>query len=102
FVGPKGASLERSNFRTVWRRALRDAGVPAYRFHDLRHLAATLAAVSGATTRELMARMGHSSPRAAMIYQHATVDRDRAVAEAMSRLVTPTPLTPPGEQHGQT
>jgi integrase len=94
FVGPKGASLERSNFRTVWLRALRDAGLPAYRFHDLRHLAATLAAVSGATTRELMSRMGHSSPRAAMIYQHATADRDRAVAEAMSRLVEPTPMPP--------
>ena len=94
FVGPKGASLERSNFRNVWLRTLRAAGVPAYRFHDLRHLAATLAAVSGATTRELMSRMGHSSPRAAMIYQHATADRDRAVAEAMSRLVAPTSLPP--------
>jgi integrase len=94
FVGPKGASLERSNFRNVWLRTLREAGVPTYRFHDLRHLAATLAAVSGATTRELMSRMGHSSPRAAMIYQHATADRDRAVAEAMSRLVAPTALPP--------
>ena len=54
------------------------------RFHDLRHLSATLAAATGATTRELMARMGHSSPRAALIYQHATADRDRAVAVAMS------------------
>jgi integrase len=34
-------------------------------------LAATMAAVSGATTRELMRRMGHSSQRAALIYQHA-------------------------------
>ena len=46
----------------------------------------TLAATTGATTRELMAQMGHSSPRAALIYQHAAVDRDRAVAEAMSAL----------------
>jgi integrase len=94
FTGAKGATLERSNFRNTWLSTLRDAGVPHYRFHDLRHLAATLAAVSGATTRELMLRMGHSSPRAAMIYQHATADRDRAIAEAMSRLVAPTPLAP--------
>jgi integrase len=66
--------------------------VPDYHFHDLRHLAATMAAVSGATTRELMHRMGHSSSRAAPIYQHATEDRDLAIAEAMSRLVQPTPL----------
>lgn len=101
FAGPKGAPLDRSNFRRIWHQALRDAGVPSYRFHDLRHLAATLAAVSGATTRELMARMGHSSPRAAMIYQHATGDRDRAIADAMSRLVEPTPLSPATEHHGQ-
>lgn len=101
FAGPKGAPLDRSNFRRIWHQALRDAGVPSYRFHDLRHLAATLAAVSGATTRELMARMGHSSPRAAMIYQHATGDRDRAIADAMSRLVEPTPLPPATEHHGQ-
>jgi hypothetical protein len=56
------------------------------RFHDLRHLSATLAATTGATTRELMARMGHSSPRAALIYQHATQDRDQLVAEALSAI----------------
>jgi hypothetical protein len=33
--------------------------------------------------------------RAALIYQHATEDRDLAIAEAMSRLVEPTSLPPP-------
>lgn len=65
-----------------------------YHFHDLRHLAATLAAVSGATTRELMHRMGHSSSRAALIYQHATADRDLAIAEAMSRILEPQQFPP--------
>lgn len=92
FTGAKGATLARSNFRVVWLAALKSAGVAHYRFHDLRHFAATLAAVSGATTRELMLRIGHSSPRTAMIYQHATSDRDRAIAEAMSRLAAPTPV----------
>jgi integrase len=92
FTKRSGVSLDRANFYAVWRRATRRAGVRDYRFHDLRHLAATLAAVSGATTRELMHRIGHSSMRAALIYQHATEDRDHAIAEAMSRLVEPTPL----------
>jgi integrase len=56
------------------------------RFHDLRHLAATLAAISGATTKQLMARLGHSSPHAALIYQHATANRDSAIARALSEL----------------
>ncbi|HVX68656.1 MAG TPA: tyrosine-type recombinase/integrase [Mycobacteriales bacterium] len=94
FTKASGVSLDRANFYAVWRRATRRAGVGDYRFHDLRHLAATLAAVSGATTRELMHRIGHSSFRAALIYQHATEDRDHAIAEAMSRLVEPTPLSP--------
>lgn len=35
-----------------------------------------------------MARLGHASPRAALIYQHATNERDRALAKALSGLVT--------------
>jgi integrase len=101
FSGSRGATLERSNFRNIWLAALEVAGVTHYRFHDLRHLAATLAAVSGATTRELMLRIGHSSPRAAMVYQHATSDRDRAIADAMSQLAAPTPLRPAKAADGQ-
>ena len=93
FTKANGSTLDRRNFHTMWRRATRKAGVASYHFHDLRHLAATMAAVSGATTRELMRRMGHASQRAALIYQHATEDRDRAVAEAMSRLIEPQPIT---------
>ncbi len=94
FTKANGSMLDRRNFHTMWRRATRKAAVADYHFHDLRHLAATMAAVSGATTRELMRRMGHASQRAALIYQHATEDRDRAVAEAMSRLVEPQSLPP--------
>lgn len=94
FTKANGSMLDRRNFHTMWRRATRKAGVADYHFHDLRHLAATMAAVSGATTRELMRRMGHASQRAALIYQHTTEDRDRTVAEAMSRLVEPKPLPP--------
>jgi integrase len=89
FCGSLGAPLARRNFTTHWTRARTKAGLPTVRFHDLRHLSATLAATTGASTRELMARMGHSSPRAALIYQHATTDRDRAVAKAMSALAAP-------------
>ena len=45
-----------------------------------------MTAVAGATTKELMARLGHSSPRAALIYQHATAERDEAVAAALEIL----------------
>lgn len=34
-----------------------------------------------------MARMGQSSPRAALIYQHATQDRDAAIAAGLSSMI---------------
>jgi integrase len=57
FKGPKGASLRRNNFhRSVhWAECVARAGLPeGFRFHDLRHTGNTLAASSGASTRELM------------------------------------------------
>jgi integrase len=86
FIGPKGAPLRRTNFRRTWLKACAAAGAPGVHFHDLRHTGGTLAATTGATLKELMARLGHSSPRAAMIYQHATSDRDQAIAQALGDL----------------
>jgi integrase len=62
------------------------AGRPDLRFHDLRHSGAVLAAQSGATLAELMSRLGHSTPAAALRYQHAAADRDRQIAAALSKL----------------
>lgn len=67
-------------------RAREAAGRPDLRLHDLRHTGAVLAAQTGATLAELMARLGHSTPAAAMRYQHAARDRDKAIATALSKL----------------
>jgi integrase len=56
------------------------------RWHDLRHSGAVLAAATGATLAELMARLGHSTPAAAMRYQHAAQGRDRQIAKLLSKL----------------
>ena len=47
----------------------------------LRHTALTLAGQHGATAAELQARAGHASQAAMAIYQHATLDRDKSLAE---------------------
>lgn len=88
FPAPGGGPLRRGNFRQrTWVPACEAIGIEGFRFHDLRHTGNTLTAATGASTRELMARMGHASPRAALIYQHATADRDVAIAAALSDLV---------------
>jgi integrase len=62
------------------------AGRPDLRWHDLRHTGAVLAAATGATLAELMGRLGHSSPAAAMRYQHTAAGRDHQIAAALSAL----------------
>ena len=88
FPNDKGEPIHRAAFTSVWHRARRRAGLPGFHFHDLRHTGNTLAATTGASTRELMARMGHASMRAAVLYQHATSERDLEIAQALSDLAT--------------
>ena len=85
FTSADGQPIERNNFRKhVWLPAVRASHIRGLRFHDLRHTAGTLAARTGATTKELMARLGHSSANAALIYQHASAERDRSIADGLS------------------
>lgn len=68
--------------------ALAEAGLSSgTHFHDLRHTGNTLTAAAGASLRELMDRMGHSSPRAALVYLHGSDARQQAIADSLSRLV---------------
>lgn len=92
FRAAGGGHLAPASLYRVFYPAREAAGRPDLRFHDLRHTGATLAAVSGATLAELMARLGHSTPAAAMRYQHAAQDRDKAIAAALSKLATVTPI----------
>jgi integrase len=88
FVGPRGGLLRRGNFqREVWIKAREAVGLPNLHIHDLRHTGGTLSAATGATLKELMARLGHADVRAAMIYQHASRDRDRAIAKGLGGFI---------------
>jgi integrase len=87
FTGPLGAPLRRSNWSKNWRRAIDGLDLAHLHFHDLRHTGNTLAASTGASTKELMNRMGHSSSRAALHYQHATMERELVIAQRLSDLV---------------
>ncbi len=71
--------------------AAREAiGRPDYRFHQLRHFAATTMAVAGATTAELMRFAGHSDVSVAMRYQHVAQDRLRHLANRVGELAETT------------
>jgi integrase len=86
FTGQKGGPLRPHVLQKAWDEAKAATGLGHLHLHDLRHSGNTWAAATGASTRELMARMGHANAEAAVRYQHATVDRDRAIADALSDL----------------
>jgi len=65
---------------------------PELTWHDLRHTSATLAYKVGASTREVMDRLGHTTRRAADIYQHAADDSDKLLAARLDELRTPAPI----------
>ncbi|MTB88443.1 tyrosine-type recombinase/integrase [Aeromicrobium senzhongii] len=86
FTDIDGSPLSTDRRTDLFRRARQTIGRPDLRWHDLRHTGATLAAQAGATTRELQHRFGHSTYVASMRYQHASAERDREIADRLSRL----------------
>lgn len=88
FPAANGGHLQPSTLYRHFYKARDAAKRPDLRWHDLRHSGAVMAAIAGATLAELMARLGHSSPQAAMRYQHAAQGRDRTIADRMAALAT--------------
>ena len=86
FTAPKGGPFRASNFSPTWQLARARIGREDLHLHDLRHTANTLAAMTGASTRELMERMGHASTRAAIRYQHMARS-DQHIADGLSVLI---------------
>ncbi len=83
FTNAKGRPVRSMVWADAWTAARRATGMQSVHLHDLRHLAGTLNAQAGATLRESMQFLGHSSPRAAMRYQHAASERAAEIARRM-------------------
>ncbi|HVW44075.1 MAG TPA: tyrosine-type recombinase/integrase [Amycolatopsis sp.] len=81
--------LRRPNFnqRVKWTTVVAKMGLKRLHCHDLRHAGNIWASKAGASTKDLMARMGHDDMRAALIYQRATSDADKRIADRLSKLV---------------
>lgn len=86
FPAARGGHMPEASFRQRFYVARKAAGRDDLAFHHLRHTGAVLAASTGATIAELMARLGHTTPAMAMRYQHAARGRDKEIAAALSRM----------------
>lgn len=87
FTNRWGDELPPSSLHAAFYPARAKAGRSDLRFHDLRHTGNTLAGEAGASLADQMARMGHSTPAAALAYQHSSHARDRVIADRMSELL---------------
>lgn len=85
-AGDGVSPLSEDVLRTAHKRAAAAAGVPEMTVHDLRRTGATLAGQTGATIKELMRMLGHTTPGVAMIYQTADDARAMELARKMGEL----------------
>ncbi|WP_194793194.1 tyrosine-type recombinase/integrase [Raineyella fluvialis] len=99
FPAPEGGQLRSGPVCRVFGPAREAAGRPDLRWHDLRHTGATLYAQAGATLRESMAYLGHSTPGMALHYAHVAEGRPATLAAKLSAMAG---WEPPGVNDGFT
>jgi len=73
-----------NSWRTAWRTLTKKAGLPGFRFHDLRHCAITQLAESGAADSTIMAIAGHVSRRMLERYSHVRMEAKRTAMETLA------------------
>lgn len=73
--------------RWAWQRALEEAEIKDFRFHDLRHTAASYLARGGASLMELSAVLGHKSLQMVQRYAHLTEDHTSDIVHRMNEEV---------------
>jgi integrase len=72
------------SWRSAWRTLTKKAGLPGFRFHDLRHCAITQLAEGGTSDSTIMAIAGHVSRRMLERYSHVRMEAKRNAMEALA------------------
>lgn len=75
---------EKQDFDRCWREALKAAEIANFRFHDLRHTAASYLAMNGATLAELAEILGHKTLQMVKRYSHLTEQHKRGLVDRMA------------------
>jgi integrase len=94
FTATNGAPLDDSNVRRIFKRLLRDAGLPPIRYHDLRHTCASLLLAQNVHPRVVMETLGHSQISLTLgTYSHVSPELQREAADRMNALFEDQPAT---------
>jgi integrase len=88
FTTLHGTPYHAATITRAFKAALTRAGLPACRFHDLRHAAATFLLAQGMTLEDVKNLLGHSSiTLTSNTYGHVLEQRQRQVAAAMDAVL---------------
>ena len=68
-----------------WNKALKNTNIEDFRFHDLRHTAASYLAMSGSSLTVVGHILGHKTPQMTKKYSHLTNDYAKEAVENMSK-----------------
>ena len=82
-VFPNDTGTQSASIREAWEHAVKRAEITNFRFHDLRHTAATWALRGGMSKERVSRMLGHSGDNITSIYEHLNFeDVAKAHAEA--------------------
>lgn len=88
FASPLGTPVDPSHLRRVWARIVKQAGLAHLKFHDTRHICATLMLQSGINPKVASERLGHSSVAITLdVYSSVLPTLQAGAAEAVEELV---------------
>lgn len=73
--------------RTAWQNALNKAGITNFRFHDLRHSAASYLAMNGASLAEIAEVLGHKTLSMVKRYAHLSEAHTSSVVASMNEKI---------------
>ena len=82
---PDGSGKKPIIIRAPWHKALKQAGIEDFRFHDLRHSAASYLAMSGASLAEIAEVLGHKTLEMVKRYSHLSEQHTASVVEKMNK-----------------
>ncbi len=93
FTNERGEAIRRNRFGDVWRRAVRDCGLPAGTgFHALRHYYASLLIRHGESVKVVQSRLGHASAKETLdTYGHLWPDSDDRTRQAVDLVLSRPP-----------
>jgi len=87
YIFPAKSGKKAANISTAWDSAIRKAGIENFRFHDLRHTAASYLAMNGATLAEIAEVLGHKTLQMVKRYAHLSEAHTIGVVERMNEKI---------------